>query len=133
MGTSLAILLILLIAFYFLPTIIAANRHHPNSVAIFCINLFLGWSLIGWVVALVWAVSAMNETQQTIQIINPGGQRDIQTQPVGPAASKEPVTTDTNTNVADELLKLHQLKEKGVITEAEFQEQKALVLNRSSL
>ncbi len=129
MGTSLAILLILLIAFYFLPTIIAANRHHPNSVAIFCINLFLGWSLIGWVVALVWAVSAMNETQQTIQIINPGGQRDIQTQTAGRTASKEPITTDTNINVADELSKLHQLKEKGVITEAEFQEQKSLVLN----
>ena len=33
--------------------------------------------------------------------------------------------------IADELLKLHTLKEKGVITEAEFIEQKTLLLDRS--
>lgn len=132
MGASLVILGIILIAFYFLPTIVAANRHHPNSVGIFCVNLFLGWSLIGWVVALVWAVTATNETQQTIQIINPAGQRDGQTQPPSANANPDPVTIEANVNVADELLKLHQLKEKGVITEVEFQEQKALLLNRSS-
>ncbi|EDY17016.1 hypothetical protein CfE428DRAFT_5503 [Chthoniobacter flavus Ellin428] len=38
---------------YFLPTII--GRHKGNAVAIFAFNLFLGWTLIGWVCALVWA------------------------------------------------------------------------------
>ena len=33
---------------YFLPSIIA--RHKPNSGPVFIINLFLGWTLIGWVV-----------------------------------------------------------------------------------
>ena len=42
---------------YFLPTIIAAARKKTNLMAIFLVNLFLGWSVIGWVVALVWAVS----------------------------------------------------------------------------
>ena len=41
---------------YFIPTIVASHRHHPQLTAIFILNLFLGWSLIGWVGALVWAV-----------------------------------------------------------------------------
>ncbi len=42
--------------FYFFPTIEAMFRRHPNAGAIAALNLFLGWSLIGWVIALVWAV-----------------------------------------------------------------------------
>ncbi len=42
--------------FYFLPSIIALARSKRNIVAIFLLNLLLGWSVIGWVVALVWAV-----------------------------------------------------------------------------
>ena len=39
----------------FLPTVIAKSRNHPNTLAIFLVNLFLGWTFIGWVVSLVWA------------------------------------------------------------------------------
>lgn len=40
---------------YMLPTIEAKLRGHTNIASIALVNLFLGWSLIGWVVALVWA------------------------------------------------------------------------------
>jgi hypothetical protein len=40
---------------YFLPTYFGRNKR--NAGAIFALNLLLGWTLIGWVVALVWAVS----------------------------------------------------------------------------
>jgi len=43
--------------FYFVPTIVANSRHHHNLLGIFLLNLFLGWSLIGWIIALVWSVS----------------------------------------------------------------------------
>lgn len=46
------------IPLYFLPTIIAVNRSHRNTTAIFLLNLFLGWALVGWVLGLVWAVWA---------------------------------------------------------------------------
>lgn len=46
------------VAFYFLPALVASHRKHPNTNAIAVLNLLLGWSLIGWVVALVWACSA---------------------------------------------------------------------------
>ncbi|GGN52177.1 MULTISPECIES: superinfection immunity protein [Oceanobacillus] len=41
---------------YFLPTIIAKINNQPNFLSIFVLNLFLGWSLVGWVISLVWAV-----------------------------------------------------------------------------
>ena len=41
---------------YFLPSIIAIARSKRDAVAIFILNLLLGWSVIGWVIALVWAL-----------------------------------------------------------------------------
>ena len=40
---------------YFLPTIVA--RHKRNATAIFALNLLLGWTLIGWIVSLVWSLT----------------------------------------------------------------------------
>lgn len=40
---------------YFLPSIIGLARSKRDLLSIFLLNLFLGWTLIGWVVALVWA------------------------------------------------------------------------------
>ena len=51
-----AMLIAILSLFYFLPFAVAFNRKRANTGAIFALNLFLGWSLIGWVVALVWAL-----------------------------------------------------------------------------
>jgi Superinfection immunity protein len=56
MRLSISVLITLLSLFYFLPFAIAFNKKRANSGAIFALNLFLGWSLIGWVVALVWAL-----------------------------------------------------------------------------
>jgi Superinfection immunity protein len=41
---------------YFLPSIIALARSKRDAVSIFVLNLFLGWTAIGWVIALVWAL-----------------------------------------------------------------------------
>ncbi len=49
---------ITMIAIYFLPSIVAVARNHHNGAGISILNLFLGWTLIGWVVALVWSVSS---------------------------------------------------------------------------
>jgi hypothetical protein len=45
-------------ALYFIPTIVAFVRGRHNSGAILVLNLLLGWLLIPWVIALVWAVSS---------------------------------------------------------------------------
>ena len=46
------------LCFYFLPTAIAMMREKRNRIPILALNLFLGWTLVGWVVALVWALMA---------------------------------------------------------------------------
>lgn len=43
---------------YFLPSVIACGRKMSNSAPIIVVNTFLGWTLIGWVCALAWSVSA---------------------------------------------------------------------------
>lgn len=41
---------------YFLPSIVAFARSKRDSGAILVLNLLLGWTAIGWVIALVWAL-----------------------------------------------------------------------------
>jgi len=51
------ILLALVLFFYFAPAIMAYSRKTTNSAQVFVINLFLGWTLLGWVIALAMACS----------------------------------------------------------------------------
>lgn len=43
---------------YMLPWAVAVTRGRSNQAAIGLLNFFLGWSLVGWIVALVMAVQA---------------------------------------------------------------------------
>jgi Superinfection immunity protein len=43
---------------YFLPSLIALLRSKRDLLSIALLNFFLGWTLIGWVVSLVWALKA---------------------------------------------------------------------------
>lgn len=44
---------------YLGPAIVAGLRRHPQRSAILVLNLLLGWTLLGWVAALVWAWTAV--------------------------------------------------------------------------
>lgn len=57
MRTTLAILISIFTFFYLLPFSVALARGRTNTTAIFLLNLLLGWSLVGWILALVWAVA----------------------------------------------------------------------------
>jgi hypothetical protein len=59
------VMLILLVP-YFLPTIIAILRKKTNVAAILLINFLLGWTVVGWIIALVWAVS----TERVDQVVS---------------------------------------------------------------
>jgi hypothetical protein len=54
--SSLLIILTLL-ALYLIPSIIACRRKHNNAVPIILLNAVLGWTLIGWFAALIWATT----------------------------------------------------------------------------
>jgi hypothetical protein len=49
-------LIIAMIVLYFLPSLIAYLRQHKNILAIFMLNLLLGWNVLGWVGSLVWSL-----------------------------------------------------------------------------
>ncbi|HEV2576571.1 MAG TPA: superinfection immunity protein [Acidobacteriaceae bacterium] len=44
------------LALHFLPAIIAGVRHARNFGWILVINLLLSWTVIGWIVALIWSI-----------------------------------------------------------------------------
>ena len=101
-GTELILLLLLVpvgFLIHFLPSILARNR--PDFWIIFLINLLAGWSIIGWIVALV--LSLRSESL-------------IGSNPSQPSL------------IADELAKLNNLRANGLLTDAEFEQQKRSLL-----
>src|SRR5262245_3888690 len=55
---ALLVAMVLGVLFYFVPTSVAILRGHPKLGPIILVNLLLGWTLVGWAVALAWALSA---------------------------------------------------------------------------
>lgn len=49
--------IVLLAVAYLLPTLIAYNRGHKNQNAICLLNLLLGWTILGWIVSLIWSAT----------------------------------------------------------------------------
>jgi hypothetical protein len=60
MEPGIVILIIIGLIIYFIPTMVGWNTKY--AAGIFILNIFLGWTLIGWVGALIWAVSAPKES-----------------------------------------------------------------------
>lgn len=107
---------------YFLPTIEAGLRQHRSLTSIGLVNLFLGWTLIGWVAAIAWACAGSNKPATTT----------ASNSNVAPARAEPNVTprTAAGASVADELQKLAELRDQKILTEEEFQMQKEKALNR---
>jgi len=49
--------------FYFLPTIIGLIRRVRNLGSLIVVNIFLGWTLIGWVVALAMSMRTVDRVR----------------------------------------------------------------------
>ncbi len=58
-------LTVVVIVAYLFPWVVASIRGHHNAGAILVINALLGWTLIGWVVALAWSMTAIKKPTQT--------------------------------------------------------------------
>lgn len=75
-------------------------RKRPDFFIILLVNILTGWSIIGWLAALYLAL-------RKVPVVGPVAQH----------------------SVADELAKLRDLRNQGVITAEEFERQKHLILN----
>jgi T4 superinfection immunity protein len=60
---------------YFMPTVIALARGHLSALAIFLLNLIFGWTLIGWLIALIWSCTGNTAANLYSQpaIVHPNG------------------------------------------------------------
>ena len=56
--------LLILFLMYWVPTIIAVLRRTPSALGVAAVNFFLGWTIIGWIVALVMALAAPPAAQR---------------------------------------------------------------------
>lgn len=59
--------LIGIVCIYILPGVIAHNRDTRNMAQVWVINIFLGWTFLGWVVALAMAFSANVLSKEEIE------------------------------------------------------------------
>jgi hypothetical protein len=60
-----AIFVIVSLFLYFLPAFLARKR--SDFTAIFVLNLLAGWTFIGWIIALVWALSSGQQRQVAVR------------------------------------------------------------------
>lgn len=60
------LVLVVVAACYMLPTIIAFARGHASKWGIAACNLLLGWTLILWIITLIWSLSNKGQAQTTI-------------------------------------------------------------------
>ena len=108
---------------YFFPTMLSlfrGNKFWP----VFVMNLFLGWTFIGWVWALVWAVSPKRREQIVVNnhVANETARPDIQQR------QAMVVEQTDKTTLLNQLEQLHSLKEKSVITDDIYEQQKTEIL-----
>ncbi len=111
---SFAILLLLL----FLPAIVAYKRKHRNAGAIFVMTLGLGWTIVGWIVALIWALNGKTNQVNT-------GMTGSPFQRSAPTSGEE----RSLRSMALELTYLIKLRDAGELTPDEFEHSKARLLN----
>jgi hypothetical protein len=54
------VMLPIAVALYLLPSGVAIARNHNRRRSIFLLNILLGWTVMGWLVPIVWAASALS-------------------------------------------------------------------------
>ena len=67
---ELLIILSLIVVVYFLPSMVALGRRNPDINSVFLINLWLGWTIIGWITAIGWA---LDRKSQAVSCFAPRG------------------------------------------------------------
>ncbi len=95
---------------YFVPAIIAASKEHPQPGGVFFVTLFLGWTVIGWFVALFWAIEKGKPAVSAPVAPNP------------PAFTPE--------LAAKEIEDLVVMRDKALISEDDFINQRQAILAR---
>lgn len=111
--------LIISLVIYFIPFLLSLLTGNRTG-AVFVMNLFLGWTFIGWIWALVWAVTSDNKP--TTVYVNTNTSNDV--------AEKESEPIVDRSSLLTQLSQLHELKEKSVLTEEIYERERLDILSK---
>jgi hypothetical protein len=125
-----AIVIIVLAFIYFVPSIVAFRRGHPNRWPILIINFLFGGTGLGWLGSLVWAAGAVHKSPTGSN----GGESGLNVfvnDPVTVRLAPEsvPALIDSGT-VEEKLRRLKQLFDSGAISAEEYAGLKKPLLDR---
>lgn len=107
------VFLAVLLGLYFVPSIIAVARKHAQTAPIVLINLFLGWTFIGWIVVFAWAFANQRPPVTVVAAT--------------PATSPDPAARGHNDDAAA-IERFAKLRDEGVISTEEFEAKKRAIL-----
>ena len=133
-GSDTAFGIFLIVAFlivsiiYIAPSMIAFRRNHPNRWIILVVNLAFGSTIIGWGVALVWALRAAHRVGSASSGGEPG--LNLFVNDVKKIQLVEPPPLP-QTSAVQELERLHDLFVRGAISQVEFDGLKAKLLSNA--
>lgn len=111
LGVAINLLILIFPPFVFIymyPSRMAKKTGHAASGAIFWLNIFLGYTIIFWIILLIWASSGNGNLERKISAVQP-----VQ-----------------NGSVADQFAELQKLKAMGAITDEEFEQKRQQLLQR---
>lgn len=121
-----------LVAIYFVPSIIAMMRKHPQRWLILLFNIFSGWTGILWVGLFVWSIWPKEHLYQAYHFLGLAkGGSFLGWGPYHEHNTVQAYSKDSSKNEASHRLKqLSELKEGSIITEEEFNAAKARLLKK---
>lgn len=157
-GLAIVFAVIICIALYLLPTIIAFRRIHHYKWIICATNILLGLTIVGYFAALIWAIWPRQNALPSANIndppLDPNQEGNAVNDPMGDSNnSSEPGTTrqqDTMTksevsgeqadmpngnkytfnlgSIEQDLIALAKLKETGLLSDVEFKKMKNQII-----
>jgi hypothetical protein len=110
---------------YIMPSILAFRRNHPNRWIILVINIAFGTTIVGWGIALAWAMRAAHRVGATSSGGESGLNFFINDAKKVQLIEPQPIPQGS---VVHELERLHDLLKRGAISQVEFDGLKANLL-----
>lgn len=115
-----------------MPSIVSVRRNHKDITYIILVNIVFGWTFLGWIICLFWALNRYNSSESIVFNNNIYANPATQTSHPQSFVNNLPQLEISNTNAhKDKIAQLKEIKElldEGILTQAEYEQQKSKIL-----